>query len=200
MRRAILHLRKADPVLGEIMRRVGPCKIQYAEPDFETLARCIVSQQLHGKAARAIFARLKDATGPHSRMFPAAVLALSLADMRGLGLSQQKARYLHDLAEKVQAGILDFSRLASMSDDAVIEHLTCVKGVGVWTAQMFLLFALRRPDVLAMGDLGIRSAIRKAYRLRKIPTHARVVKVGESWHPFCSVACWYLWRSVETVV
>ncbi len=200
IKRAILHLRKADPVLGEIMQRVGPCRIAYLEPDFETLARCIVFQQLHGKAARAIFARLKAATGPHTRMPPSAVLALGLAAMRGLGLSQQKIRYLHDLAEKVHTGRVDFPQLARLSDDAVIEHLTCVKGVGLWTAQMFLLFALRRPDVLATGDLGIRTAIRRAYRLRKIPTPARVVKVGKAWHPYCSVACWYLWRSVDTVV
>ncbi len=200
MRRAILHLRKADPILGVIIRRVGPCRIQYAEPDFETVARSIVFQQLHGKAARAIFARFKNGTGAQSRMTPQAVLALSLADMRGLGLSQQKSKYLGDLAEKTQAGLIDFSRLASLSDDAVVEHLTSVKGVGVWTAQMFLLFALRRPDVLATGDLGIRSAIRQAYHLRKLPTPARVVKLAKSWHPYCSVACWYLWRSVDTVV
>ncbi len=200
MKRAILHLRGADPILAEIMRRVGPCRIQYVEPDFETLARCIVFQQLHGKAARAIFARLKAAAGPQARMLPAGILALGLADMRGLGLSQQKARYLLDLAEKVQAGRVDFSRLAGLSDEAVIEHLTCVKGIGVWTAQMFLLFALRRPDVLATGDLGIRAAIRKVYRLRKIPTPAKVLKLGKTWHPHCSVACWYLWRSVETVL
>ncbi len=199
MRRAILHLRKADPVLGVIIGQVGPCRIQYAEPDFETLARSIVFQQLHGKAARAIFSRFKDATNPHARMTPETVLALSLADMRGLGLSQRKATYLHDLAEKTRAGRVDLSRLADLSDDAVIEHLTSVKGVGVWTAQMFLLFALRRPDVLATGDLGVRSAIRKAYRFRKIPTPARVARVGEFWHPYCSVACWYLWRSVDVV-
>jgi DNA-3-methyladenine glycosylase II len=200
MRRAISHLEKADPTLGVIIRRVGPCRILYMEPDFEAVARSIVFQQLHGKAARAIFSRLKHMTDASSRMTPAAVLTLNLADMRGLGLSERKAKYLQDLAEKTQAGLIDFSRLASLSDDAVVEHLTRVKGVGVWTAQMFLLFALRRPDVLAAGDLGIRSAIRKAYRFRKLPTPARVVQVAKPWHPYCSVACWYLWRSVDTLV
>ncbi len=200
MRRAISHLKKADPVLAALIREKGPCRIQYAEPDFETLARSIVFQQLHGRAARAIFARLKSVTSADSRMTPGAVLQLRPADMRGLGLSQRKAEYLQDLAEKVQAGIIDFRQLAGLSDEAVIEHLTRVKGVGVWTAQMFLLFALRRPDVLAVGDLGIRSAVRKAYRLRKIPTPGKVAKLGKPWHPYCSVACWYLWRSVDTVV
>ncbi len=200
MRGAVSHLRRADPVLGRIIQSVGPCRIPYAEPDFETLARSVVFQQLHGRAARAIFARLKDLTAPHSRMAPQAFLALPLAELRGLGLSQQKAEYLLDLAKTTEAGRIDFSRLARLSDDAVIEHLTVVKGVGVWTAKMFLLFALRRPDVLAAEDLGVRSAIRKAYRLRKLPTPARVMKTGACWHPYCSAACWYLWRSIDTVV
>lgn len=200
MRRAIVHLKRVDPVLGEIIERVGPCKIQYAEPDFETLVRSIVFQQLNGKAARAIFARFKEALGDGSRMSPRGVLALSSARMRGVGLSQQKVKYIRDLAERTEAGLVEFSRLAAVSDDEVIQRLTTVKGVGVWTAQMFLIFALRRPDILASGDLGIRSAIRRAYRLRKLPTPSRVEKLGGKWHPHCSVACWYLWRSGETVI
>jgi DNA-3-methyladenine glycosylase II len=199
MRRAILHLKRADPVLGTIIERVGPCTIQYAEPDFETLVRSIVFQQLSGRSARAIFARLKGAAGGDSRMTPGGILALSAEDMRRVGLSQQKTKYLRDIAEKTQAGIINFRRLPRLSDDAVIEHLTVAKGVGVWTAQMFLLFALRRPDVLATGDLGIRSAIRKAYRLRALPTHAKVEKIGKKWHPYCGVACWYLWRSQDNL-
>lgn len=199
MRRAISHLKRVDPVLGEIIERVGPCRIQYAEPDFETLARSIVFQQLNGKAARAIFARLKGALGNGSRMTPREVLSLPPAQMQTLGLSRQKVKYIHDLAEKVQAGVITFSQLADLSDAEVIDHLTTVKGIGVWTAQMFLLFALRRPDILATGDLGIRLAIRKAYRLRKLPSPARVEKLGATWHPHSSVACWYLWRSSDTV-
>ncbi len=199
MRRAILHLKQADPVLREIIQRVGPCTIQYAEPDFETLVRSIVFQQLSGKSARAIFARLKEGAGAESRMTPEGILALDAEALRRVGLSQQKTRYLRDIAEKTQAGIINFNRLSRLSDDAVIEHLTAAKGVGVWTAQMFLLFALRRPDVLAMGDLGIRTAIRKAYRLRALPTHAKVEKIGKRWHPYCSVACWYLWRSGDNL-
>jgi DNA-3-methyladenine glycosylase II len=200
MRRAIRHLKQADPVLGEIIERVGPCTIQYADPDFETLVRSIVFQQLNGKAARAIFGRFKVALGNGSRMTPREVLALTSAQMQGIGLSQRKAQYIRDLAEKTEAGLIEFSRLATAPDDEVIQHLTSVKGIGVWTAQMFLLFALRRPDVLATGDLGIRSAIRKVYRLRKLPPPARVEKLAARWHPHCSVACWYLWRSSEAVI
>jgi DNA-3-methyladenine glycosylase II len=200
MRRAILHLKRVDPVLGGIIDRVGPCKIQYAEPDFETLVRSIVFQQLNGKAARAIFARFKEALGNGSRMTPREILALTPSQMLRLGLSPQKTKYVRDLAEKTEAGLIEFSRLAGLSDDEVIRHLTTVKGIGVWTAQMFLLFALRRPDILATGDLGIRSAMQRAYRLRKLPSAARVGKLGAKWHPHCSVACWYLWRSSDTVV
>lgn len=194
------HLKQADPVLGEIIERVGPCTIQYADPDFETLTRSIVFQQLNGKAARAIFARFKGALGNGSRMTPREVMALTSEQMQGIGLSQRKAQYIRDLAEKTEAGLIEFSRLATVSDDEVIQHLTTVKGIGMWTAQMFLLFALRRPDVLATGDLGIRSAIRRVYRLRKLPPPARVEKLAAAWHPHCSVACWYLWRSGDAVI
>jgi DNA-3-methyladenine glycosylase II len=183
---------------------VGPYRIQYAEPDFETLARSIVFQQLSGASARAIFARLKAATGPDARpdarMTPASVRSLPEEALRRVGLSQQKTRYLRDLAEKAEAGIVDFARLASLSDAEVISHLTEVQGVGIWTAQMYLLFALRRPDVLAAGDLGIRAAIRRAYRMRRPPTPKRVEALGEAWRPYRSVACWYLWRSTAPVL
>ncbi|HYL80857.1 MAG TPA: hypothetical protein VEU07_08590 [Candidatus Acidoferrum sp.] len=200
MRRAIAHLKGSDPVLCEIIQRVGPCRIQFAEPDFETLVRSIVFQQLHGKAARAIFARLHGAVGNGTRMSPPAILALRTEEMLALGLSRQKAAYIRDLAEKSQAGSIDLGRLAGFSDAEVIDHLTIVKGIGPWTAQMYLLFALRRPDVLATGDLGIRLAIQRAYRLRKLPTPAKVEKLGAKWRPHCSLACWYLWRSTESVI
>src|SRR5574337_524442 len=164
MQRAIMHLKRVDPVLAEIIERVGPCKIQYAEPDFETLVRSIVFQQLSGKAARTIFARLKGALGNGSRMTSQEVLSLTSEQMQGIGLSRQKVKYIRDLAEKTEDGLIDFPRLAELSDAEVIQHLTTVKGIGVWTAHMFLIFALRRPDILATGDLGIRSAIRRVYR------------------------------------
>jgi DNA-3-methyladenine glycosylase II len=200
MRRALLHLQQTDPILRDIIRRVGPYRIQYAEPDFETLARSIVFQQLSGKSARAIFARLKAATGTEARMTPEQVLCLAPEALRRVGLSQQKARYLRDLAEKTQAGIVELACLASLSDAEVIARLCVVKGIGVWTAQMYLLFALRRPDILAVGDLGIRTAVRTAYGLRRVPTPRRVEKLGEPWRPYRSVACWYLWRSLAPVM
>jgi DNA-3-methyladenine glycosylase II len=197
---ALAHLKTADPTLGAIIDRIGSCKIRYAEPDFETLTRSIVFQQLSGKSARAIFVRVRDLAGSNSRMTPAHILARTDAELRAAGLSKQKALYLRHLAEKTSTGEIDFSHLFRLADEEVIARLTTVKGVGVWTAQMFLLFALRRPDVLATGDHGIRSAVRKAYRLRDLPKRAKIEKLAKPWHPYCSVACWYLWRSLETVV
>jgi DNA-3-methyladenine glycosylase II len=197
MRRAVLHLTQADPVLARIIERVGPYRIAYTEPDFETLVRCIVLQQLSGKAAKTIFARLKGAVTQDSRMRPEELLLLAPEALRALGLSTQKARYVRDLAEKVQSGEVNLPRLSRRPDAEVIAQLGRVKGIGEWTAQMYLLFALRRPDVLATGDLGIRAAVRRAYRLRALPPPARVARIAARWHPHCSAACWYLWRSLE---
>jgi len=199
MRRAIVHLKQADPVLRGIIERVGPCRIQFAEPDFETLARSIVFQQLSGASARAIFSRVKTATSGNGRMTPRGILSLGDRELRAAGLSQQKTTYLRALAERTRCGQIEFARLPLLSDREVIEHLVAVKGVGMWTAQMFLLFALRRPDVLAAGDLGIRTAIRGAYRLRTLPTAAKIERLANGWHPYCSVACWYLWRSLDAI-
>lgn len=200
MRRAITHLKKADPVLRAIVERVGPYRIRYAEPDFETLARSIVFQQLSGQSARAIFGRVKALVAGNGRMTPHGVLTRTEAELRGAGLSRRKAEYVRDLAEKTRAGDIDFVRLSTLSDDDVIRQLTMVRGVGVWTAQMFLMFALRRSDVLAAGDLGIRSAIRRAYRLRTLPEPAKIEQLARKWHPYCSAACWYLWRSADEVL
>ncbi|MBS1117017.1 MAG: DNA-3-methyladenine glycosylase [candidate division NC10 bacterium] len=200
MRKALLHLKQADPILRAIVERVGPYRIRYAEPDFETLARSIVFQQLSGQSARAIFGRVKQLVADNGRMTPHGVLARTDAELRAAGLSRHKVGYLRDLAQKTRAGHIDFARLPALPDDDVIRQLTMVKGVGVWTAQMFLLFALRRLNVLAAGDLGIRSAIRRAYRLRTLPKPSRIEQLARKWHPYCSVACWYLWRSSDDVL
>lgn len=200
MRSAVLHLKHADPVLRAIVERVGPYRIRYAEPDFETVARSIVFQQLSGQSARAIFGRVKELVSGNGRMTPQGVLVRTDADLRGAGLSRRKAEYLRDLAEKTETGDIDFARLAALSDDDVIRQLSVVRGVGVWTAQMFLMFALRRPDVLPAGDLGIRSAIRRAYRLRTLPKPAKIERLAQKWHPYCSAASWYLWRSSDDVL
>jgi DNA-3-methyladenine glycosylase II len=189
------HLRRADPVLARIIERVGPYRLKTMEASFHGLARSIVYQQLSGRAAGTIFGRLVAATSDPLR--PEAVLRCSIQQLRELGLSQQKASYVRDLAERTASGEVDFAKLPALADDEIIRVLTAVKGVGVWTVQMYLIFALERPDVLPVADLGIRAAIRKAYRTRQLPKPARIEKIARRWHPYCSVASWYLWRSLE---
>jgi DNA-3-methyladenine glycosylase II len=196
MRKAILHLKRSDPVLAGIIDRVGAYRIEFREPEFPTLVRSIVYQQLSGKAALTILSRLLGAM-PDGRLTPDAILALPTGQMRALGLSGQKTAYIRDLAERTRSGALDFARFVEMADEDVIEHLTRVKGVGVWTAHMFLIFALQRPNILPVGDLGVRAAIKKAYRLRALPKPAKMAKIARRWHPYCSVAAWYLWRSLD---
>jgi len=196
MRKAILHLKKADPVLRSVIERVGKYGMQFREPTFETLVRSIVYQQLSGKVAKVIFDRLVAAV-PGGRLTPQGILKLTPARMRKCGLSKQKTAYIRDLAKKTAGGELDFENLAKLTDVEVIEHLTQVKGIGVWTAQMFLMFALERVDVLPTGDLGIRSAIRKAYGLEELPHPKHIEVIAASWRPYCTVASWYLWRSLD---
>jgi len=195
MRTAILHLKKADPVLAEIIERVGRFRMNYDEPAFQSLAEAIVYQQLHGKAAATIFKRLTDLAG--EPLTPEGILKLSTEQLRGVGLSKQKLSYLRDLAARTQAGELNFARLPDLPDAEVIKQLTQVKGIGVWTAHMFLMFSLRRPDVLPTGDLGIQMAIRKHYRKRKLPKPMQMEKIAKCWAPYRSVACWYLWQSID---
>src|SRR3984893_489539 len=161
MRKAVIHLKKFDPVLRVIIERVGPCRMSYGPPEFQSLAESIVYQQLNGKAAATIFERCAGIAG--APLTPEGILKLSDSQMRGVGLSKQKSSYLKDLAAKTAAGTLAFSRLHKMPDAEVIAHLTQVKGIGVWTAQMFLMFSLRRPNVLPTGDFGVRMAMHKHY-------------------------------------
>ncbi len=195
MRKAILHLKKSDPILRAIIERVGPYKIEYGEPTFHSLAESILYQQLNGKAAVVIFNRFIEQTG--DPVTPEGILKLSDAQMRAVGLSKQKTAYLRDLAQKTKDGLLNFERLGDMSNEEVIEHLTQVKGIGVWTAHMFLMFTLRRPDILPTGDYGIQAAMKKHYRKRKWPKPKDMEKIAKSWAPYRSVACWYLWRSMD---
>jgi len=195
MRKAVNHLKKSDAVLASVITRVGACKVTYREPTFEALARSIVFQQLSTKAARTIYGRFEEAAG--GKVTPEAIQNLSVSEMRRCGLSKQKIGYIRDLAEHALSGKVDFEKLPSMSDEEVIIALTDIKGVGVWTAHMFLIFALRRPNVLPVGDLGVRTAIQRLYGKRKPPTPEQMEKIAESWHPYCSYAAWYLWRSLE---
>jgi len=195
MRKAILHLKKSDPTLAAIMERVGPFKMAYDEPSFASLAEAIVYQQLHGKAAATIFKRLTDLTG--LPLTPGGILKLTEEQLRAAGLSKQKLSYLRDLAEKAKSGEVEFDRFSDLPDEEVIHQLTKIKGIGVWTAHMFLMFSLRRPNVLPTGDLGIQMAIRKHYRRRKLPKPAQMEKIARCWEPYRSVACWYLWKSMD---
>ena len=196
MKKAISHLKRSDPVLAAIIGRVGEYGIRFREPDFETLVKSIVSQQLSGRVATVIFGRLADAVG--GKMTPASILKLRPSHMRTLGLSGSKTAYIRDLARHTRDGTVVFEELAALPDEEVIARLTKVKGIGVWTVHMFLMFALRRHNVLPTGDLGIRNAIRKAYALEEMPLPKDVEAIAAKWHPYCTVASWYLWRSLDT--
>jgi len=197
MRSALQHLKKSDPVIAGIIRRVGPFALQYREPSFETLVRSII-YQLSGRVASVIFGRLHAAVG-EDQLTPAGIMKLRPERMRKLGLSAQKTKYIRELAKHTRKGSVVFEALPGFDDAAVIDHLTRVKGIGVWTAQMFLMFALRRNDVLPVADLGIRSAMKKAYALEDLPKPAEMEKIAAAWKPYTSIACWYLWRSLENV-
>ena len=195
MRKAINHLKKSDPVMRGIIKQVGACRMEFGEPTFHSLAEAIVYQQLNGKAAVTIFKRFTDAAG--SPVTPKGILKLSEEQLRAVGLSKQKSSYLRDLAAKTESGLLNFDKLQTMEEADIIEHLTQVKGIGVWTAHMFLMFTLRRPDVLPTGDYGIQVAIKKHYRKRKLPKPKDMEKIARAWSPYRSIACWYLWRSLD---
>jgi DNA-3-methyladenine glycosylase II len=195
MEQAITHLRNADPIMAGIVERVGACLIAAREPTFETLARSITFQQLSGKAAATIFGRLHKAVG--RRFTASAFLRLTPEELRACGLSRQKVASLTDLAERVARREINFKKLLALPDEEVIATLCQVRGVGVWTVQMFLIFALRRPNIMPLGDLGVRNAVRRAYRLADAPTVAELAEIAKKWHPYCSFATWYLWRSLE---
>lgn len=209
MRKAVAHLKKSDPVMRGLIERVGPCRMTYREPTFHSLARAIAYQQLNGKAAATIFGRLTALAG--DPLTPEGILKLTPGQMREVGLSKQKSSYLVDMAERASRGELDFHRVSNMSDEGVVEHLTQVKGVGVWTAHMFLMFTLRRANILPTGDFGIRMAMFRHYldkkraqsprsskkRKIKLPSPVQMEKIARCWEPYRSVACWYLWRSLD---
>ena len=197
-RPALAHLKRADPVLGGVIERVGPCRLEArrAGTHYDALVRSIVFQQLSGKAAGTIHGRFR-ALYPGKRPRPDLVLATSDELLRGAGLSRQKIGYLHDLSARVADRSLPLAHLGRLPDDAIIEHLVQVKGIGRWTVQMFLMFRLGRPDVLPELDLGVQNAIQRAYGLRRRPTPKDVLRIGAPWRPYASVASWYLWRSLE---
>ena len=197
-RRAIRHLKRADPTMGRLIARVGACGFQLRSDGahFDHITRAIVYQQLSGKAAATIYARVHALYGGRPPT-PAELARTPAARLRRAGLSRQKLSYLKDLARRAATGRLPLDALESLPDEAVIEALTAVRGVGAWTAQMFLMFRLGRLDVLPLLDLGIQKGMRHAYGLRRLPKPAQMERIAAGWRPYRSVACWYLWRALE---
>jgi DNA-3-methyladenine glycosylase II len=190
-------LARRDPVIRNLIRRHGPCGLADAQHEdaFTALTHSIISQQLSTKAAATIARRFDALFG--GRPTPRAVALMDDAQLRAVGLSSQKIRYMRDLCSRVADGSLTLEKVNELSDEDVIQSLTQIKGIGRWTAEMFLMFRLHRPDVLPVDDLGILKAVQRAYGLRKLPRAERLTKIGEPWRPYRSVACWYLWASLE---
>ena len=198
--RARRLLMRRDPILGGVIKRIGPCGLaaRQRKDHLTALIGAIVSQQLSTKAAAAIFGRFV-ALFPYAEIPGAAAIdVLTSEQLRGVGLSGQKCTYLRDLCARIADGRLRLDELDMLPDDQIIDRLTAVKGFGRWTAEMFLMFRLHRPDVLPVDDLGIVKAVQKIYGLRKRPNAKRILKIGESWRPYRSVASWYLWQSLRT--
>jgi DNA-3-methyladenine glycosylase II len=197
--RARRVLMRRDPVLGAVIRQVGACGLaghQHSDP-LNAIVSSIVSQQLSGKAAATIFSRVL-ALMPGGRVSVDLLASLDEKALREAGLSRQKIGYLRDLSLHITNGSLELGRLDALTDDEVIAQLTAVKGIGRWTAEMFLMFRLGRPDVLPVGDLGIVTGVQRLYKLRKRPNAARLTAIGEVWRPYRSIACWYLWHIPRT--
>ena len=196
---AIAHLRKADPVMGDLMARSGPCTLEPGSTDaFLTLCQSIVSQQLSSRAAGTIIERLEklfDSGLPT----PEGILSLPDETLRGLGLSRQKQASLKDLSTKTIDGSLQLGELATLNDDEVTRQLTQVRGIGVWTAEMFLIFSLGRLDVFPVGDLGIRKAIQQLYGYKKMPAVVTMHRHARKWAPYRTIGSWYLWHSYDGV-
>jgi DNA-3-methyladenine glycosylase II len=198
--RARRVLLRRDPVLAALMRRHGPCGLVAAQrvDHFSALVRAITFQQLSTKAASTIYTRMA-ALMPGGVPTPEGFGCVSNEQLRAAGMSRQKSAYLRDLCEKVTTGAIDLTALDALTDEDVIAALVKVKGIGRWSAEMFLIFRLLRPDVFPVDDLGIVTAVQRAYKLRKRPTPDRLRKIADAWRPYRSVASWYLWRSLDNV-
>jgi DNA-3-methyladenine glycosylase II len=195
-RKALAHLRQADPVLRRVIDQVGPCRLRPTDgSNFEFIARSIIFQQLSTKAATTIHGRVQTLCG--GAITPEPLSRLADEPLRGAGLSRQKLGYIRDLAARAADGSLDTVHFPDLPDEEITRQLVQVKGVGVWTAQMFLMFKLGRPDVLPVLDLGIRKGVQRAYRLRKLPDGKRIAKIAAPWAPYRTVGSWYMWRVLE---
>ncbi|MCK9485882.1 MAG: DNA-3-methyladenine glycosylase 2 family protein [Dehalococcoidia bacterium] len=195
---AYRHLRQVDPVVGRLIEEHGPYRPRPAMDHYESLLRTVMFQQLNGRAASAIQERWMGLYGGRYPT-PSELLATTDEAFRAVGVSRQKSGYLRDIAERMLSGALDFRRLDEMSDEAIVEQVTAVKGLGEWSAHMFLMFQLGRPDVLPIGDFGVRNGMRLAYGLREMPSPARAREIGAPWEPYRSVGAWYMWRATEGI-
>lgn len=193
---AIEQISRRDPLLGNVIERVGDFRLKPTGKPYESLVRSILAQQISTVVARTLMQRLKDRLAP-KRINPNAMQALSFDDLRSIGLSRQKASYLQDLTQRTLDRSVRMSKLHQLDDEAVIAEVTQVKGIGVWTAQMMLIFCLGRRDVFAPDDFGLRSAIQKLYGLPDLPKKAQAEEIATRWRPYGTVASWYLWRSLE---
>ncbi len=189
------HLRKSDLRMREVIQMVGPFTARIHRDRFQALARAIVAQQISGKAATSIWGKLADSFG--GEVSASGLTGRSVDQLRECGVSSQKANYLLDLARHVDDGRLVLAQMGRGSDEAVIESLTQVKGIGRWTAQMFLIFSLGRLDVLPVDDLGIRSAVMRKYELKELPKPAQMEEIAAPWRPYASIASWYLWQWLD---
>jgi DNA-3-methyladenine glycosylase II len=198
LKKAIAHLRTVDPVLASVIDRVGPCRLR-ADRDgthYSAVLQSIVYQQLSGAAAGTIYERVLALFGGRDPS-PRALLKIDDAALRAAGLSGQKVRYAKSLSEHALRRNFPLEQLHECDDDTVITTLTQVTGVGRWTAQMFLMFRLGRPDVLPDLDLGVQKGIQRAYGLRRLPTPEQVLRRGKPWAPYRSIASWYMWRLLD---
>jgi DNA-3-methyladenine glycosylase II len=195
-RRARRHLRASDPVMRAMIDAVGPYTLRVDRDRFGLLVRSIISQQISTSAARAIRKRLMELLGPDG-LTAANLARFSTDELRSVGLSSQKASYVADLEAKVNDGTVNFRQIGRLSDERVVDTLTQVRGIGQWTAQMFLIFSLGRPNVLPYDDLGVRTAIRDQYGLDDLPDKATAHAIAAPWRPYASVASWYCWRSLD---
>jgi DNA-3-methyladenine glycosylase II len=194
IQKARRHLSRRDPALKQLLKQIGPCTLQPTGVSFHLLVRAIISQLISTKAARTISGRLAAAVR-NGEVTPATVLELELDALRALGLSGSKARALHDLAGKVTSGDLPLEELAEMTDEEVTARLLPVHGIGRWTTEMFLIFALGRLDVLPVDDLGLRAGVRDLYQMAELPDRKALRELAEPWRPYRTVATWYFWRS-----
>ncbi|MEK7628341.1 MAG: DNA-3-methyladenine glycosylase [Patescibacteria group bacterium] len=192
-----LKVLKKHAIFGPLVKRHGPPDLKRGKNAFQALCRSIVYQQVTGKAAATIFARFRALFPGKAFPTPEMVQAASVETLRGAGLSGQKATYIKDLADKFCDGTIQHRTLHKLSSDEVIAHVTQVKGIGVWTAHMFLIFTLNRPDVLPVGDLGVQKGFRRVFKLRKLPTPAHMERLAKDWRSHASVASWYLWREAD---